>query len=102
MEAAHQGLAIVSTRAAAIGEFIEDRDNGLLVAPGAPDELAAALERLVRHPDLRLRLARQAGEAVRTRFSFDAGVDWIAEALGQPVAVQRQPQFVGEAARAAE
>jgi glycosyltransferase involved in cell wall biosynthesis len=31
MEAAHQGLAIVSTRAAAIGEFIEDGDNGLLV-----------------------------------------------------------------------
>ena len=47
MEAAHQGLAIVSTRAAAIGEFIDDGDNGLLVAPGAPDELAAALARLV-------------------------------------------------------
>jgi len=36
MEAAHQGLAIVSTRAAAIGEFIEDGNNGLLVPPGAP------------------------------------------------------------------
>ena len=36
MEAAHQGLPIVSTRAAAIGEFIEDGANGLLVAPGAP------------------------------------------------------------------
>jgi glycosyltransferase involved in cell wall biosynthesis len=97
MEAAHQGLAIVSTRAAAIGEFIEDGGNGLLVAPGAPDQLAAALERLVRDPDLRARLARQAGEAVRTRFSFEAGADWIAEALGQPVATQRAPE-----ARAAE
>ena len=47
MEAAHQGLAIVSTRAAAIGEFIEDGDNGLLVPPGAPDELAAALARMI-------------------------------------------------------
>ena len=60
MEAAHQGLAIVSTRAAAIGEFIDDGDNGLLVAPGAPDELAAALARLVRDPDLRRRLASRA------------------------------------------
>ena len=84
MEAAHQGLAIVSTRAAAIGEFIDDGENGLLVAPGAPDELAAALARLVR----RSRLAPAPGaaapsEIVHTRFSFDAGVDWIASALGQ-------------------
>ena len=78
MEAAHQGLAIVSTRAAAIGEFIADGENGLLVAPGAPDELAAALARLVGDPDLRRRLASRASEIVRTRFSFDSGVDWIA------------------------
>jgi glycosyltransferase involved in cell wall biosynthesis len=83
MEAAHQGLAIVSTRAAAIGEFITDGDNGLLVAPGAPDQLATALARLVSDPDLRQRLAIRASEIVRTRFSFDSGVDWIAAALGQ-------------------
>jgi glycosyltransferase involved in cell wall biosynthesis len=85
MEAAHQNLAIVSTRAAAIGEFIQDSESGLLVSPGAPDELATALARLVADPDLRLRLAQRAGEVLRTRFSFDAGVDWIASALGQPV-----------------
>jgi len=90
MEAAHQGLPIVSTRAAAIGEFIDDGASGLLVAPGAPAELAVALERLVRDPVLRRRFAEAAGHAVRTRFSFDAGVDWIATALGQlPQAVAR-------------
>lgn len=83
MEAAQQGLAIVSTRAAAIGEFITDGENGLLVAPGAPGELAAALARLVGDPDLRRRLASRASEIVHTRFSFDSGVDWIASALGQ-------------------
>jgi glycosyltransferase involved in cell wall biosynthesis len=83
MEAAHQGLAMVSTRAAAIGEFITDGESGLLVAPGAPDELAAALARLVSDPDLRRRLASRASESVHTRFSFDSGVDWIASALGQ-------------------
>jgi glycosyltransferase involved in cell wall biosynthesis len=84
MEAAHQGLPIVSTRAAAIGEFIDDGINGLLVAPGAPHELAVALERMVRDPQLRLDLARHAAETVRTRFSYEAGVDWITSALGQP------------------
>ncbi|MGZ3339393.1 MAG: glycosyltransferase family 4 protein [Reyranella sp.] len=90
MEAAHQGLAIVSTHAAAIGEFISDGDNGLLVSPGAADELATALSRLVGDPDLRQRLSARASETVRTRFSFESGVDWIALALGQvPLAEAR-------------
>jgi glycosyltransferase involved in cell wall biosynthesis len=84
MEAAYQGLPIVSTRAAAITEFVEDSVNGLLVNPAAPEELAVALERLARDPALRRRLADAAAHTVRTRFSFEAGVDWIAAALGQP------------------
>jgi glycosyltransferase involved in cell wall biosynthesis len=104
MEAAHQGLPLVSTQAAAIGEFIEDGVNGLLVAPGAPDELARALARAVGDPDLRARLAERAGEIVRTRFSFDAGIDWIAAALGEQgiVGQQRTSQKQTLAARAAE
>jgi hypothetical protein len=39
---------------------------------------------LARDPELRLLLAGRAGETVRTRFSYEAGVDWIATALGQP------------------
>ncbi len=104
MEAAHQGLPLVSTRAAAIGEFIEDGINGLLVAPGAPDALAQALARAIGDPELRARLAERAGEIVRTRFSFDAGIDWIAGALGAQgvVGQQRSSQKRREAARAAE
>jgi glycosyltransferase involved in cell wall biosynthesis len=97
MEAAHQGLPLVSTRAAAIGEFIEDGVSGLLVAPAAPEELAIALARLAADPDLRFRLAARAAETLRLRFSFDAGIDWIADALGSQVARQRSPT-----ARAAE
>jgi glycosyltransferase involved in cell wall biosynthesis len=89
MEAAHQGVPIVSTRAAAIGEFIEDGTNGLLVAPGAPGALASALERLMRAPALRRHLADAARNTVRTRFSYEAGVDWIAAALGQAPAAAR-------------
>jgi len=88
MEAAHQGLAIVSTHAAAIGEFLTDGESGLLVSPAAPEELSAALARLVRDPELRHRLAERAGDIVRTRFSFEAGVDWIAAALGQPPLIE--------------
>lgn len=81
MEAAHQGLPVVSTQAAAIGEFVEDGQTGLLVPPAAPRELGVALARMIADPALRQRLAQHAGEVVRTRFSYEAGVEWIAQAL---------------------
>ena len=81
MEAAHQGLPLVSTQAAAIGEFVEDGQTGLLVPPAAPRELGVALARMIADPVLRQRLAQRAGEVVRTRFSYEAGVEWIASAL---------------------
>ena len=81
MEAAHQGLPLVSTQAAAIGEFIEDGRTGLLVPPAAPRELGLALGRMIVDPALRQLLAQRAGEVVRTRFSYEAGVEWIASAL---------------------
>lgn len=84
MEAAHQGLPLVSTQAAAIGEFIEDGTTGLLVPPAAPRELGLALGRMIADPALRQRLAQRAGEVVRTRFSYEAGVEWIASALQGP------------------
>jgi glycosyltransferase involved in cell wall biosynthesis len=101
-EAGYQHMAIVSTRSAAIGEFIANDDNGLLADPAAPDQLAAALERLCRDPDLRARVGARANEVVRTRFSYDAGVDWIARALGQPMAANLAPQIEVPEARAAE
>ncbi len=82
MEAAHQGLPLVSTRAAAIGEFVEDGVTGLLVPPASPADLAQALGRMIADPGLRRTLAQRAGEVLRERFSYEAGVDWIAGALG--------------------
>ncbi len=96
MEAAHQGLPLVSTMAAAIGEFVEDGETGLLVPPAAPRELGLALARMIADPALRQGLAERAGEVVRTRFSYEAGVDWIASAL------QGTPGEGTVAARAAE
>jgi glycosyltransferase involved in cell wall biosynthesis len=81
-EAGHQGMAIASTRSAGIAEFVEDGVNGLLVAPAAPDELCAALLKLARDPDLRARFGARATEVVRTRFSYETGVDRIAVKLG--------------------
>jgi glycosyltransferase involved in cell wall biosynthesis len=63
LEAMAYGLAIVATRAGGIPELVEPGENGLLVEPGDPAELAAAIESLGADLDLRLRLGRAARES---------------------------------------
>jgi len=82
MEAQSQGVAIVSTRVSAIPELIADGETGLLVEPGRPDELAAALERLMRDADLRCRLASARAERVKTEFGHDTGMIILARRFG--------------------
>jgi glycosyltransferase involved in cell wall biosynthesis len=82
MEAQSQGLAVVATRVSAVPELIVDGANGLLVEPGDRAGLAAALERLIRDPELRARLGA-AGEArVRDEFAMEAGIDDLAARFG--------------------
>jgi glycosyltransferase involved in cell wall biosynthesis len=95
MEAASQDLPILATGFAGTPEFITDGVHGVLVEPGAPAALAAALERLAREPALRRRL----GEAARARlvqdFSEEAAIDLIAGRL-------RASAGLGAAASASE
>ncbi|MBP2551524.1 glycosyltransferase involved in cell wall biosynthesis [Neorhizobium galegae] len=68
VEAASQGLAVVSTTVSGITELFEDAQNSLLVAPDAPDALAGALARMIGDPLLRASLAQKAEQKVRTQF----------------------------------
>ena len=63
LEAMAAGLPIVAARAAAVPEVVIDGESGVLVDPDRPDELAAALDRLISDPGERRRL----GEAGRSR-----------------------------------
>ncbi len=74
VEAQSQGLACISTPISAIPELISPEVNGALVAPDNPDELAAAMARLIRNPGLRDAFGR-AGEArVRSAFDHNVGI----------------------------
>jgi glycosyltransferase involved in cell wall biosynthesis len=67
VEAMAQGLPVVSTTVSAIPEAITDGHDGLLVPPDDPEQLAAALKRLVGEPELRSCLgARASARAART------------------------------------
>jgi glycosyltransferase involved in cell wall biosynthesis len=84
MEAQSQRLACVSTALPGIAELIDDGRSGVLVPPGDPPALAAALAALIRNPARRAQLAA-AGEArVRRDFDLGHGIAALAARFGLP------------------
>jgi len=77
LEAMAQGCPLVASRVGGLVDAVDDGVTGVLVPPGDATALAAALDRIVRDPDLRHRM----GTAARARsaaFHLDAVTDrWI-------------------------
>jgi glycosyltransferase involved in cell wall biosynthesis len=82
LEAQCQRLATIATALPGIAELIEPEVTGLLVPAGDPSAFAAALERLIRHPQERARLGAAAEARVRTRFTLEAGIERLAAKFG--------------------
>ena len=81
--AAAHGLPIVTTK----GNFLEspfiDKKNVLLCPPQDPKALAAAIDLLIRSPELRVRLREGALELAHEWFSWDKAVQRTMEALNR-------------------
>jgi 2-deoxystreptamine N-acetyl-D-glucosaminyltransferase/2-deoxystreptamine glucosyltransferase len=71
VEALSVGVPVVATSVGGVPEVVHDEENGLLVRPGRPDELAVALRRMLEEPGLRDRLAAAAKPSVEA-ISSDA------------------------------
>ncbi|HTQ34957.1 MAG TPA: glycosyltransferase family 4 protein [Stellaceae bacterium] len=82
VEAQSQGLACVATRLSGIPELIDDDATGLLVPPGDPAALAAALARLIGDPDLRARLGAAGEACVRASFDAEIAIEALARKFG--------------------
>ena len=80
LEAMAMGLPIVATRVSGNEDVVGDGDNGLLVPPGDPEALAAALRRLVADPELAARMGRRSREIVEARFSLAAVMNQLRDA----------------------
>jgi len=70
LEALMRGIPIVATRVGAIPEVITDGREGLLIAPRAADELAAAMQGMMEDEDARQAMGIAAGQLARRRFSL--------------------------------
>lgn len=69
LEAMALGIPSISTSVYAIPEAVIDRETGLLIEPGDPDALAAAILKLRSDPDLCDRLAEAGSDYVKARFT---------------------------------
>ncbi|HUS99878.1 MAG TPA: glycosyltransferase [Candidatus Thermoplasmatota archaeon] len=72
LEAMSHGLAIVATNVGGIPDTLKNGEEGLLVEPGNPNLLAAAMEKLIDDESLKGLLGRKARERVKRDFSIKA------------------------------
>ncbi len=70
LEAMARGKPVVASRVGGSGEVVVDGVTGRLVPPEDPAALAAALDELIRDPDLRHRLGAGSLQRVRSEFSI--------------------------------
>jgi L-malate glycosyltransferase len=83
IEASAEGLPVVASRVGGLSEIVVDGVTGVLVPPGDPNALSAALIRLLEDPDLRRRLGDQARRRCQERFSIAAHVRAILDQYDQ-------------------
>ena len=72
LEAMAHGRPVVASAVGGLRELVRDGETGLLVPPGDPRALRAALEQLLGDAELRRRLGAAARERAREQFSWEA------------------------------
>jgi glycosyltransferase involved in cell wall biosynthesis len=75
LEAMSWRLPVITTPVGGIPRVIENEVNGLLVAPGDIEGLAAAIRRVLEDPALRERLGSAARVTIETHFSLPDAID---------------------------
>jgi glycosyltransferase involved in cell wall biosynthesis len=72
LEAMAAGLPVVGSRVGGVPELVVEGETGLLVEPGDPDKLAAAIDRLLADPELRRRLGHAGRARAQGRFALES------------------------------
>ena len=83
IEAMLAGTPVIATRLGGIPDAVKHEETGLLVSEGAPHEIAAAVERLVREPRLAQHLAEAGHRLAQSKFTRGAAAGAFSELLGK-------------------
>jgi glycosyltransferase involved in cell wall biosynthesis len=75
LEAMSSGLPVVATRVGGIPELVVNEETGLIVSPGSPEEMAAAMIRIITDTNLRETLGSRSRQRVLQAYSIDRMMD---------------------------
>ena len=75
LESMASGAAVVASDLAPVRELIRDRENGWLVHPDRPAELARAIRILLEHRDVAHRLGANARRTIEERYTWKRSTD---------------------------
>jgi glycosyltransferase involved in cell wall biosynthesis len=79
------GLPIVATSLGATPEIVRDGETGILVPPGDPDALAAALLELIGHPNRCKHMGSNARAIAEKEYSWDSVAENMAEVIQKSI-----------------
>ena len=77
LEAFAAGIPVIASGVGGIPDMIEDGKDGLLVEPGNPEALAAAIKRLVEDAALRNTMSLNAKKSFEQKFSMEKHVEAV-------------------------
>jgi len=71
LEALSSGTPVVATRVGGIPEIVADGEEGFIIKPGNPEELAEAVAILLKSPDVWLKMSLKARRKAVEKYSID-------------------------------
>ncbi len=83
LEANAAGKPVVAGRSGGIGDAVVDGKTGLLVEPENPEDIAAAIHKLVANPGMAARIAEEGSARVVREFSWEAVGERLRDILRQ-------------------
>jgi len=83
LEAMASGCPVVATNVNGVGEVIKNRETGLLVKPGDPDELGEAMIEVLSEEDKTRKMTLRAREIVKERFTLSRMVEETSKLYAQ-------------------
>jgi len=79
LEGMSTGLPMIATKVGGVQEIIKDGENGLVIPPKHPEELAQAILRLYRNQKLRRKLGEKARKTILDRYTAEKVVNQYLE-----------------------
>ena len=75
------GVPVVATRVGGTPDLIQEGRQGLLVPPRAPEELAAAVKRILEDPQRSLKMGEEGRRQVQNLYPSERGAKVLARCL---------------------